>query len=304
VRGRRVEQREKVAVSAGNALKSTAQSTPAPVLSAGKALQVHWLLYCCEASELAIFMFAACAFGVLCFDSTSAAVAWLPSALGRQALFGAIMGAVCTWIIVSPMGRRSGAHFNPACTLTYYRLGRVRPMDAVFYILFQFIGAVLGVGLAALIFGSTLAIPTIDYAASVPGRFGTLAALGAELLMAVLFMSCALYMSNRQQIAAWTPYAIGLLIAVFLVIFGPVSGVGLNPARTTGSAIYANVWTAYWVYLIAPVTGMLLAAEWHVRAFSIEQILCAKLDPSTDHLCPFDCHYPGHRHTWEHSANP
>jgi aquaporin Z len=273
-------------------------------LSFGEALRRHWLLYCCEASELAIFMFTACAFAVLCFDPDSIVVAHVPSPFLRQALFGLIMGAICTWIILSPMGKRSGAHFNPACTLTYFRLGKIRTADAVYYILFQFIGAILGVGLASLIFESTLAISTVDYAVSVPGRYGELAALGAELLMAILFMGCALYMSNRPRISIWTPYAIGLLVGLFLLFFGPVSGVGLNPARTTGSAIYADLWTAYWIYIAAPIIGMLIAAEFHVRTFGAERILCAKLNPVSDHLCPFVCTYPGHRHTWERRAKP
>ncbi len=108
---------EHPALAIGRTLRADAKN---PTLAmARRALALHWHLYIFEASELAIFMFAACAFSVWLFDPASAAANAIPSALVRQVLFAVAMGLIAIFIIKSPMGKRSGAHFNPACTLTY-----------------------------------------------------------------------------------------------------------------------------------------------------------------------------------------
>jgi aquaporin Z len=263
------------------------------------ALALHWHLYIFEASELAIFMFAACAFSVWLFDPASAPANAIPSALVRQVLFAVAMGLIAIFIIKSPMGKRSGAHFNPACTLTYLRLGRIARTDAAFYVLAHFTGAIAGVALPIPLFGKALALPGIDYAASVPGCCGTGGALGAELFMAISFMTIVLWTANRPKWSKTTAYLVGAAIALDLIFFGHVSGVGLNPARTLGSAVFANVWTALWVYFIAPGLGMLIAAEIYLRTARSTGVLCAKVDTTSRHPCPFICSFPGHSHTWE-----
>lgn len=269
---------------------------------ARRALRLHWRLYVFEALELAAFMLSACAFAVLLFEPNSSAARLIPNAVARQALFALAMGATATLIIKSPMGKRSGAHFNPACTLTYLRLGKISKPDAYFYMASHFVGAVLGVAVGVLLFGGELASPGVDYVVSVPGVYGTAAAFLAELFMAIVFMSVALWTSNRPALAGWTAYFIGGLIALYLVAFGAVSGVGLNPARSIGSALFADVWTAIWVYVTAPVLGMLIAAEGYVRLCGSDRVLCAKFEPDNIHVCPFLCRFPGHVHDWESAA--
>jgi len=269
---------------------------------ARRALRLHWRLYVFEALELAAFMLSACAFAVLLFEPNSSAARLIPDAVARQALFAVAMGVTATLIIKSPMGKRSGAHFNPACTLTYLRLGKISKTDAYFYIASHFVGAVLGVGVGVLLFGDRLASPDVDYVVSVPGVYGAAAAFLAELFMAIVFMSVALWTSNRPALAGWTAYFIGGLIALYLIAFGAVSGVGLNPARSIGSALFADVWTAIWVYLTAPVLGMLIAAEGYVRLCGSDQVLCAKFEPNNIHVCPFLCRFPDHVHDWESAA--
>jgi hypothetical protein len=70
----------------------------------------------------------------------------------------------------------------------------------------------------------------------------------------------------------------------------------INPARTIGSAVFANVWTAAWLYFVAPVLGMMTSAEIYLRAYGIEKVLCAKLHPDPSYPCPFLCQFPFHRH--------
>jgi aquaporin Z len=249
-----------------------------------------------ESAELALFMLSACAFTVFLFDPTYPAFHIFPSSVVRRTFMGVAMGITAILIIHSPMGKRSGAHFNPSITLTYFRLRKVSKWDTLFYVLFQFIGGIWGVAVAAICFGSTLAMPAVDYAVTVPGRYGVPAAFFAELFMAAVLMAVVLWMTNRPSLAPFTSYSVGMLIALYILLFAPVSGFSINPARTVGSAVFANVWNAEWLYFVAPVTGMLISAEIYLRIYGADGILCAKLHPDRRYPCPFLCNFPGHRH--------
>lgn len=265
-----------------------------------RTLKRNWPLYFFEAAELAIFMLSACAFTVFLFDPSYSALPLFPSAVVRRIFMGIAMGITAILIIHSPMGKRSGAHFNPAITITYFRLRKISRWDAMFYVLFQFVGGVLGVAVAAIWFGGALAQPTVEYAVTIPGKYGVTAAFFAELFMAGLLMAVVLWMTNRPSLATYTGYTVGVLIAFYVLIFAPVSGFSINPARTTGSAVFAGIWTAGWLYFAAPLLGMLAAAEVYLRLFGADGILCAKLHPDRRYPCPFLCNFPGHRPTAEH----
>ena len=261
-----------------------------------EALRAHWRLYIYEGLELAWFMVAACVATVVLFGVSSHVVSAVPSAALRRALMGVAMGVTAVMIIHSPMGKRSGAHFNPAITLTYLRLGKIAPWDAVFYVVGQFAGGLFGVGVSAVLLGKSLAQPSVEYAVTVPGIGGTAGAFGAELFMATLLMGVVLWSSNEKKWAKYASYFVGVLIANYIFFFAPVSGFSINPARTVGSAAFAGIWTAVWVYFVAPLLGMFVAAEVYVRRYGVEHVLCAKLHPSPSELCPFDCRLPGHPH--------
>ena len=266
-----------------------------------RTLEQNWPLYVFEASELALFMLSACTFTLLLFDPSYPALHLFPSAVVRRILMGIAMGITAILIIHSPMGKRSGAHFNPAITLTYFRLRKIARWDAVFYVVFQFVGGVLGVAVAVICFGSALAKPTVEYAVTAPDRCGTVAAFSAELFMAALLMGVVLWMTNRPSLAIYTSYSVGLLIALYILVFAPVSGFSIDPARTTGSAVFANIWTAEWLYFAAPLLGMLISAEIYLQKYGADRILCAKLHPDRRYPCPFLCNFPGHRHPEHHA---
>lgn len=268
----------------------------AEVLRAANAFSCHWQLYIFEGLELAAFMLSACIFTVLLFDPSLQAVHLIPSPAARRLLMGIAMGVTAILIIHSSPGKRSGAHFNPAITLTYYRLGKIRGWDAIFYGVFQFCGAIFGVGVSALVLGSRIAVPAVNYAITVPQPGGTEAAFLAELFMAMVLMGAVLWTANNPLLAPYTSYLVGVLIALDILFFAPVSGFSINPARTTGSAVFADIWTAWWVYFIAPPLGMLASAEIYRFAFGIERVLCAKVHPDAAYPCPFICQYPHHHH--------
>ena len=106
-----------------------------------QSLAAHWPEYLIEAALLGIFLIAACTFTVVVQHPSSPVRQVLPSPLARRMVSGLLMGFTAIALIYSPWGRRSGAHFNSAVTLTYCRLQRIPAPDAAFYILCQFAGA-------------------------------------------------------------------------------------------------------------------------------------------------------------------
>src|SRR5580765_5490696 len=106
---------------------------------------VHWPEALMEGLGLGLFMVSAGAFGTLFEYPGSPVRQMIPDAFVRRVLMGAAMGATAIALIYSPWGRRSGAHINPATTLTFLRLGRVRGRDALAYLVAQIAGGLLGV---------------------------------------------------------------------------------------------------------------------------------------------------------------
>ena len=192
---------------------------------------------------------------------------------------------------MSPWGKQSGAHLNPAVTLTFYRLGKVKAWDAVFYATAQFLGAVGGVAIAAAVLRGALAHGAVRYAVTVPGIYGSTLAFVAEFAISFGLMSTVLFVSNREALARYTPYFAGALVAVYICFEAPLSGMSMNPARTFGSAFHAAYWHALWIYFTAPPLGMLAAAECFLRIRRGIPPRCAKLHHANNKRCIFRCGY-------------
>src|SRR3974377_412760 len=114
--------------------------------NAKQAFTQHWPECMIEGVCLGLFMISACAFSALLEHPASPVRTSVMNADVRRFLAGLAMGTTAILLIYSPLGQRSGAHMNPATTLTFYRLGKVERWGAVFFILFQFLGGGLGVG--------------------------------------------------------------------------------------------------------------------------------------------------------------
>jgi aquaporin Z len=255
------------------------------------ALRRHWPEYVMEGIELGLYMIAACAFVVLLQYPTSPVHQAFPDPALRRVLIGIAMGMTTIGIIYSPLGQRSGAHFNPAVTLTFFRLGKVEFWDAAFYSAAQFIGGLLGVVVSALVLGELVAHPSVRYAATVPGMAGVGVAFLAEVVISFLQMSVILRFSNNPRLAHFTGLFAGAMIATYIGLEAPYSGMSMNPARTFASALPAQIWTALWLYFTAPPLGMLLAAELYVRQYGIHKVFCAKLHHHNDKRCIFHCNW-------------
>lgn len=242
-----------------------------------QALLSHWPEYLIEGWALGMFMVAAGAVTTLLEYPGSRLHAALPDADLRRVLTGLSMGLTAIALIYSPWGQRSGAHMNPAVTLAFWRLGKVNSMDALFYIAAQFVGGTLGVLLVVFALGAAFTARPVLYAATLPGPQGALAAFLAEFAISLGLMLTVLVVSNAPRLARYTGLFAGALVALYISIEAPLSGMSMNPARTFASAAPGGVWTDIWVYFTAPLLGMLSASLLYCAARGRSTVGCAKL---------------------------
>jgi aquaporin Z len=262
------------------------------VSTSTKRLAEHWPEYAIEAGSLGLFMISACTFGTLLGHPASPVVRFIRDANLLRVLMGLAMGATSVALVYSKWGKRSGAHLNPATTLTFFRLRKIEAADAFFYIAAQFAGAVSGVYVANLVLRAWLSHPSVNYVVTSPGRYGYKWAFIAEVAITLLLMSVILRVSNTPKLNRYTGLFAGLLVMTYISVEAPISGMSMNPARTLGSAFSAGHWTALWIYFTAPPLGMLTAAELYVRSRGPAGVLCAKLHHDNHERCIFRCRYP------------
>jgi aquaporin Z len=245
----------------------------------------HYPEYLIEAWALGMFMVSACVFTIWFEHPDSWLRQHVVNADLRRALIGIAMGCTAIVLIYSPWGKRSGAHMNPAVTLTFLRLRKIDPIDAGFYVLAQCAGALTGVLTAAALFGDRIAHPAVAYAVTTPGTAGVLIAFLAECGIAFLMMSMVLRVGNSTNFANYTGICAGVMVAVFITFEAPLSGMSMNPARSLASAVPAQQWLSFWIYLLAPVVGMNLAASVSLWARGHDRVHCAKLLHTKDQRC-------------------
>ena len=259
--------------------------------TAAFAFKAHWPEYLMEGAELGLFMISACIVTAVLEHPSSPLGHILPNPFTRRLITGLAMGLTLLALIHSSWGKRSGAHMNPAFTLMFFRLGKVEAWDAAFYMVSQFAGGLGGVLVSLLLLGPFLAHPKVNFAATQPGMRGILVALVAELLISFLLALTVLIVSNHQSISRLTPYFAASLVASYITLEAPFSGMSMNPARTLGSAIPAHAFHALWIYFTAPPIAMLMAAETYLRARSARAVYCAKFHHDNDQRCIFRCRY-------------
>jgi len=217
--------------------------------------------YLQEALGLGIFMISACFFGALLEASHSPVHQAISSGYSRLVIMGILMGLTALFIFYSPWTSPSGSHINPAVTLCFLRLDKMCPWDALFFILFQFIGGTGAVYSMQWLMGDMLTDPPVSSVVTVPGKPGIGPAFIMEAGIAFVMMLMVLFTSVHKKFSRYTRIIAGCLVCLYVIIAGPVSGFGMNPARTFASSLPAGIWTAFWLYMIVPVLSMLLAVE-------------------------------------------
>lgn len=222
---------------------------------------VHYLQ---EALGLAIFMISACFFSALFWGKDASFHFEIHNGMDRNIINGLLMGGTALFIFYSPFTAPSGSHINPAVTVTFWRLNKMCPWDVAFFILFQFIGGTIAVYLMAALLGSGLTGAPVNYAVTIPGKTGIAAAAITEFIIALIMMTMVLFTSENDSLKKYTRVIAGCFVSLYVIMAGPISGFGMNPARSLASAFPANIYTAFWIYMIIPFAGMLAAAEFFV----------------------------------------
>lgn len=200
----------------------------------------NWRHYLQEATGLAIFMISACFFSSLLEAKGSSLHRAIPSGSLRTAIMGILMGLTAIFIFYSPVTSRSGSHINPAVTLTFLRIGKMCRWDSLFYIIFQFIGGTIAVFVMQFLLGRQLTDPPVRFAVTVPGTGGIWPALVTEFTISFITIIMVLFTSFNAKLKRYTRIVSGCLVCSWVIIAGPVSGFGMNPARSFSSALAAN----------------------------------------------------------------
>ena len=263
-------------------------------LTVGRALREHWPEYLMEAWGLGAFMVSASLFATLLEYPGSPVRNVIENADLRRALMGLAMGLTAIGIIYSPWGKRSGAHINPAITLSFLRLGKIHKADAAFYVLAQFLGGTLGVVLIWALLGQAFAEPPVNFVNTVPGATGPGIAFLVEVTMAFGLMLMVVGALESQRFMPMIGVFAGIMIATYITLFAPISGMSINPARSLASAAPAALWDFMWLYFTAPVAGMLLAVEVFRLAKRRQRAFCAKLNHDYAYRC-IHCHHDPRR---------
>lgn len=254
-------------------------------LNASRALREHWPEYLIEAWALGMFMVSAGVFTVFVEQPQFPVFHLIEDSTSRRLLIGLAMGATAVALIYSAWGKRSGAHMNPAVSIAFFRLGKMQVWDAVYYVLFQVLGGLAGVLVVQLVFQDAFTAPPVSYVVTIPGQAGIAVAFGAEFLMSLLLMFTILTVSNQGKWQHLTGLAAGALVAAYITLEAPLSGMSINPARTIASALPSGNWSHWWLYFIAPVLGMLAGVELYGRCWPGAIVRHAKLVWSDKQRC-------------------
>jgi MIP family channel proteins len=214
----------------------------------------------------------------LVFFITLAVVLWTtPAGAGSEFVIVGLVHAFVLFLLVQSLGSVSGAHLNPAITIALASLRKIRPNDAVVYILLQLSGGVAGALLTKFVLSDRVADPSGPVAQSpqigTPALNDTL--LGGTFQGAVMEGLGAFFLVwavvavavNPRAAKDWAGWVIGGTLGLVVLVAGPLTGASVNPARFFGPALVSSHWDDAWLYIIAPVIGGVIAAQLYWMLF-------------------------------------
>lgn len=164
------------------------------------------------------------------------------------------------------VGHISGAHFNPAVTIGLWAGGRFPVADIIPYIVVQVVGGLAAAGVLYLIasgkagFDLAGGFASNGFGAHSPGGYGMTSALVAEVVLTFFFLIVILGSTHGRAPAGFAPIAIGLALTLIHLISIPVTNTSVNPARSTGPAVFVGGWALgqLWLFWVAPILGALV----------------------------------------------
>lgn len=169
--------------------------------------------------------------------------------------------------MVYAFGHISGGHFNPAITIGMYTARRTPVADVAPYIIAQLLGAITGAGVLYIIASGKQGFSLADgfasngYAEHSPGGYSLFACLVAEVVLTFMFLMIILGVTDRRAPQGFAALTIGLALTLIHLVSIPVTNASVNPARSTGPALFVGGWamSQLWLFWVAPLIGAVLA---------------------------------------------
>ncbi len=228
---------------------------------------LHWPEYGSELLGTAFLVFVGLSAVVFDFGTGSPVANLIPDRSIRLLMTGLLFAGSGSLVAISPFGKLSGAHINPAVSLAFWAHGKMHHQDVLGYMLGQFLGAIVGALLLVLVWGGRAA--SVHNGITLPGAAYPLwVVFLAELSMTFLLVLSIFFFVSSEHLMRWAPLMTWILVAMMVWLESPISGTSLNPARSIGPALVSWFWQAQWLYCIAPPLGSLLA----VGAFRLLQV--------------------------------
>lgn len=234
---------------------------------------VPWRLFASEMAGTAVLIIGGLSAVIFMFGKGSPMLSLLPSEGARRAITGFLFGSTGALVALSPVGKESGAHINPAVTLGFWLMGKLDSRVAMGYVLAQLAGACIGV---IPLFAWGAMGRSVDFGATVPGvGFSTETALIGEAITTFALVAGLCLFIGFRNLRPFTPALIPPLFSFMVWAEAPISGTSCNPARTLGPAIISGRWDGWWIYWIGPALGALAATL--ACSFFAKRIEVAKL---------------------------
>jgi aquaporin Z len=249
----------------------------------------HWRIWAAESAGTALLVLAILLAVSLALGDGSPLADALPGRGAGFLVVGLLVAPCVGLIAVSPLGRLSGAHLNPAVTAGFWALGQVSRHDLVGYVATQLLGGVAGAVAARLLLPESVT-ESIGGAVTHP-EVSTAAAVALEAGMTALLLGVIFAFTSTQRLARWTPLAIVPVLTAIIWLGSPSTGASLNPARSEGPALAFGDVADLWLYLAAPVgSGLALGLLW--RRFSMPRPRTAKLFHDPRYPCSLASELP------------
>jgi aquaporin Z len=216
-----------------------------------------WTQFLAELAGTAILLLIGLSLVIFMFGTGSPMTAFIPNIAVRQVITGFLFGGTGATIAISGIGRESGAHLNPVVTMTFWLYNKIDSRRAVFYGVAQLIGAVIGT--LPLLFWGQMG-QSIQFGVTIPGAGYTVRqALMGEVITTFTMVTLLIVFLGFRETRKYTPAIFPILYSIMNPLESQVSGLSTNPARSFGPAVISGTWDSWWIYVIGPFTGAILA---------------------------------------------
>ncbi|PSB03137.1 MIP/aquaporin family protein [Merismopedia glauca] len=249
--------------------------------------RLHWAEYIAEVIGTTLVVFVGLSTAVFNFAEGLPMEQLIPDRGLRLLMTGVVFAGSGSLVAISPLGKLSGAHINPAVSLAFWIQGKMSEIDFLGYIIAQFCGGIVGAFLLVTVWGKYAA--SVNNGMTLPGTdYSLLFVFSAEIYMTfLLVLSISIFLSS-SRLMQWTPLMTWLLMATMVWLGSPISGTSVNPARSFGPALVTWFWQDQWIYYIGPILGSLMAVmAFRLLSMGKRSVLTGKLFHVPHYRCIF-----------------